>query len=705
MSIIQKIQDKGAWIVSVLIGIALISFIMMDYSKGNNMFSNNTTVGKVNGEKITYVAFNDKVNQATQQMQAQGQNAPREAVQENVWNYLVQTTLLQQAYDQLGLVCTQRDIQDALAQNPPQELRQAFTNPQTGQYDATAAANAIAQIRKKGTAQQKAAIAQLIDQTTQQVMVAKYQSLLMSGAYVPSWLAQKTLTDVSAAAKVAYVTVPYTSVPDNAVKVSDDEINAYVAAHKKQFEQKDETRSLGVIVFNGAANPADSAAVRSTLNDFKPAFATTNNDSAYVASKGSAFPYENQYLSLKSMQKRQLPYAQILNTPTDSITGPYVFEGNYVLAKMVGKISMPDSVKVRHILVATIEQDPQSGQYVPFRDDSAALKRLDSAVAAIKSGASFDSIAQVYSDDKASAQKGGVIDYFASGDMVPQFNDFAFSGKTGDTKIVKTQYGYHYIEILGQVGSTEGYKIASITRSIDPSQTTSDSVNNVAAEFVAASQTGSAFNDNARKRNLIIVPINGLKENDYQIGQFGVNRDLVKWAYSHKTGDVSQPIEIGTNVLVATLTSDVKPGLPPASAARPYVQTILANRKKAKMIIDSKFKGNTLESYAQSAGTSIATVDSLSFESGFIPNVGSEPKVTGAVFNTSLLNKVSTPIAGNTGVFAIQPLSVFAKSFLNGGPAQIKAALVQNWMQQMQRNFVGGLQKDAKIDDYRSKFF
>ncbi|ANI89551.1 hypothetical protein A9P82_09760 [Arachidicoccus ginsenosidimutans] len=702
MSIIQKIQDKGAWIVSILIGIALIAFVMMDYSKGGNMFSNTSVVGKVNGDKIELADFNAKVDAATQA----NQTAPREQVEESVWQGLVQSTLLKQAYAQLGVVSTQKDMSNALyGANPPQEFRQAFVNPQTGQYDPALAANRLEEIKRRGSAQDKSAVAQIIDRTTEQILMGKYGALLMGGVYVPSWLAAKTSADNNAIAKISYVTVPYSTVSDSAVKVSDEEINAYVAAHKKLFEQKDETRSISVVAFNAAANSADTASVLNTLNGLKKDFIAASDDSAFVAAKGGSLPYVNEYISASQMQALQMPYAQALNTPVDSLYGPYVFNNNYILAKMVAKTSMPDSVKVRHILVMTARQDQQTGQWEQVRSDSDALKRLDSAVAAIKSGASFDSIAQKYSEDGGSATKGGIIDYFPSGQMMPEFSNFAFTGKTGDTKIVKTSYGYHYIEILGQKGTTEGYKIASISRPIAASQQTIDSVNNVASEFVASSQTQKAFEENAQKKHLAALPFNGLKENDYQIGNFGISRELIKWAYAHKVGDVSQPVEIGDNFVVATLTGDTKAGLPDAATVRPYVQGIIANRKKAKIIIDSKFKGNTLESYAQSSGASIVTADSLSFSGGFIPNVGSEPKVIGAAFNASLLNKTSTPIAGNTGVFGIQPLNVSAKSSLDANPEQIKEALKQNWLQQLQRAFLAGLQKEATIKDYRSKFF
>src|SRR5438045_5563356 len=114
---------------------------------------------------------------------------------------------------------------------------------------------------------------------------------------------------------------------------------------------------------------------------------------------------------------------------------------------MVDKKDLPDSVKVRHILVATQQQD-QSGQSYRIRDDKDEKKRLDSAIALISSGQNFDSVCAKYSDDPGSKDKGGVYDYFASGRMAEEFNDFVFTGKPGDKKVVQTPYGVHYIEIL-----------------------------------------------------------------------------------------------------------------------------------------------------------------------------------------------------------------------------------------------------------------
>lgn len=700
MSIIQKIQEKGAWIVFILIGLALIAFIMMDSSVRSGMSGNSTVVGEVNGVKIEISDFNKRV-EMVEKMQ-NNQQTPRSQIMTGVWNYFVQITLLKQAYEELGLVSTSQDLDNALfGANPPQFLQQ-FVNPETGQYDVNAARNALAQLKRSGTPQQKDMINDFLEQEQEQIMVSKYQSLIFGAVYVPSWLVNKSSADDNSIAKIQYVNVPYTTISDSAVKVTDADINAYVKEHKKQFEQKTETRNISYVTFSAAPSPSDSAAIIKNLNDMKQDFADAKDNAAFVATKDGSNQYYDGYISEKAMQFPQK--GDVLATPVGGIYGPYVSNNNFVIAKMVSKTSMPDSVKVRHILVATAQRDPQSGQFIPIRDDSAASKRLDSAIAEIKGGASFDSIALKYSDDPGSAQAGGVYDYFPSGRNLPEFNNFAFTGKIGDTKTVKTEFGYHYIEILGQKGSTTGYNVAYIGRSIDPSQQTIDSVNNVAATFVASSQTFADMQANAKKQQLNIAPIQGIKENDYQVGNLGESRDLVKWVYEHKTGDVSQPIEVGNNFVVSSLTNITKAGLPDASGVRAYLEPLLRNKKKAKMIIDSKFKGNTLESYAKSAGVEVQSADSLSYEASFVPNIGNEPKLVGAAFNKALLNKVSAPFAGNTGVFAVKPLGVSAKQSMDG-PEAVKARIKQTWFQQIQNRMLSALQESAEIEDNRSVFF
>jgi len=158
---------------------------------------------------------------------------------------------------------------------------------------------------------------------------------------------------------------------------------------------------------------------------------------------GSEQPYFDGYVGKSRIQVPNKD--SIFALPKGGIFGPYQDAGNYTVAKLIDVKTLPDSVHARHILVATV--DPRSGQ--PIMEDSLAKKKIDSIKNLIDKGARFDSLAAKLSDDQGSKEKGGDLGYFAGGRMVKEFDDYCFAGKTGDKKIVKTQFGYHYIEIPG----------------------------------------------------------------------------------------------------------------------------------------------------------------------------------------------------------------------------------------------------------------
>ena len=183
----------------------------------------------------------------------------------------------------------------------------------------------------------------------------------------------------------------------------------------------------------------------------------------------------------------------------------------------------------------------------------------------------------------------------------------------------------------------------------------------------------------------------------------GSNRQLVRWIYEHTAGDVSDPQEVGDKYIVAIIASVNKAGTMSVSEARPLCENIVRSTKKAKILIDTKIKGNTLESIAASVGTSVQRVDSLSFVTPFIPNMGSEPKIIGAAFNKSLQGKISELIEGNSGVYAIRVESNAAK-VATLDESGIKQTLLQAARMSAFRG-LDALKKSASITDNRSKFY
>ncbi|BAV09745.1 peptidyl-prolyl cis-trans isomerase D [Filimonas lacunae] len=701
MSVIQRIRDKAAWIIFGAIALALIAFIVQDASfRRGSLFSNSTTVGKVNGESIDKKEFDAKVD-LVQQMQG-AQNSQRNQLTASVWNFMVEQTILHQQLDKLGIVVPGKELSDILFDPTSSPFAREFTDPQTGVFDVEKAKQAFAQLKKSRNAEQLNMIMQAyVQPAVDRALMQKYQALITQAVYIPKWMAEKTNADNSAIANISYVYVPYSTVTDSTVKVSDDEIAAYVSKHPNEFKQEEETRSISYVTFDASANGSDTAAALNLINELKPEFATTSDAKSFLGTKGTENPYYDGYVTRANMK---MPNADSIMSLADGQTfGPYLDGSNFTVAKMVGRREMPDSVKVRHILIKEGEQ----GQLT--LPDSVAKARIDSIEAAVKGGASFEALVQKYSDDPGSKATNGEYEFASTqfAGLSKEFAEVAFYGNVGDKKVVKVENGayagYHYIEVLSQKNKQIAYKVAYLAKPISASSETIGTASTAAMQFASASKSKAQFDEAANKANKFPSPSPDIKENDFSIMGLGENRQFVKWIFENKVGDVSDPTEIGDKYVVAIITGVNKAGTLSARAARPMVEGILKNEKKAQQIL-AKFTGNSLEAYAQSTGTAVQRADSLSFQSPFIPAVGSEPKVVGAAFNKDVQGKVSAAIAGNTGVFAVKGEGVSAKPSFGGADGQ-RTALENSMRSQIGYRALDALRKAAVIKDNRSTFY
>ncbi len=669
-----------------------------------------TTLAKVNGDEIENADFKSQEDLLKQTSQRQ---IDPDQLSTYVWQMMVSKTVMGQEYKKLGLIYTDKEYgEDITGNEPPDTYRNQFTNQQTGQYDATEVTNAIANLKRSPNSQQAVMFQKVIvEPGREEGLSKKYQALVTGAVYVPKWMADKTVADNSSIANISYVSVPYTSVADSTIKVSDDDVNDYVKRHAKEFELKDETRQVAYVTFDAYPSRQDTTTIIGQLEALKGEFNTATDIKTFLEEKGSGVNYYDGFLS--KTQMHQVINDTLFKMKPGQMFGPYKDGGSYALAKMIDEKQMPDSATVRHILVATHQQDQQTGQLQRYRDDSTARKRLDSAVAEIKAGKNFDSVCLKYSDDGTKAT-GGVYKYFPTGQMMESFNDFAFGGKTGDKKVVQTPYGFHYVEILGQKGSDPAYKIAYFSKPVIVSQETDDSAKNAASQFAGTAHNLKDFYANAAKAGKTPFSIPGIKENDNNVGGgpngqggLGKSRQFVRWIYQADLGDISDAQRFEQKYVVAIVTAVNKPGLPSAETTRPIVEPKIRNEKKAKILIDTKIKGTTLEAIAQSSGTAVQQADSLSFQ--FRSQIGrsviaQEPMVLGAAFNKTIQGKVSAPIAGEAGVYVIKGNGIAGVAPALGG-AQQQRTMAELNLKRGQQSAMQALVKAATIKDYRSKFF
>jgi len=713
MSIIQKIRDKAAWLVFGLIAVSLIGFLLMDASVGGRRMAGSGAgmIGSVNGEKLDYTQFQKQTAEREDQYKSQGypvNDLMQQNIRDEVWKQFEETAVLNAEYQKLGLDVSDKELNDMLVgQNAVPEIRKAFTDPNTGQFDGQQAAARINQLRSLYKSNKKSdqnfAMAQnFFEQALPQFVKMrekeKYISLIAQSSYVPKWMIEKSNADNSQIAAIHYVKVSYRTIPDSTIKITDEAIQTYLDNHKNQFKQE-ETRSISYINFSAAPTSADSAGIFQQAQSLKTEFGTSTDVESFLAKNGTEINYHENFVPQSKLTGSRKD--SIIASSPGTVIGPYLDGGNIVLARIMEIKTLPDSVRARHILVATVDLKTNQQKL----DDSTAKSRIDSIKLLLDKGQPFDSLAFHLSEDEGSRIKGGDLGYFGQSQMVKEFGDFSFNGKKGEIKIVKTQFGYHLIEILDQKNFEPAYKIAYFARKIEPSTETDQNASGLASQFAGENRDKASFDAAAIKGKLRTLYAADIQPADYNIQALGSSRSLVKWINEAKLGEVSESFSIGDKYVVAILTEINHKGTMTPAKARPMIEPILINQIKAEKISAKISSSATLEAAASLTAQSVVQLDSLPFTSPYISNLGPEPRVVGYSFDKQLTGKaISSPVFGNDGVFLIKVDRVSAKANYQGDLEQSRQTILQSQISIIQRSGTDALMKLAKIVDDRGNF-
>lgn len=284
--------------------------------------------------------------------------------------------------------------------------------------------------------------------------------------------------------------------------------------------------------------------------------------------------------------------------------------------------------------------------------------------------------------------------------FAPEFGSFLLNENGETRKAVKTNFGWHYIEILEKKNPSPAYKIAYVAKSIAASPETMNMANAKASKLSGEARDAKAFDAYVSKNGLQKFDGALVKENDYRLGNLDDARQLIKWAFDAKEGEVSEPFSIGDQFVVAVVTKVVPAGLPDVKTVRPNVEYLVRNEKKFALIKAKLATAQTLEAAAAVYNVPVGSAgadSSLTFSSSSINLVGNEPKLIGAAFNKAYQSKISEPFAGNNGVYVVKVNST--------GTKNIDAAAGNRTMSLVQQlsGWYEGLKKAADIKDERSK--
>ncbi len=726
MQIIQSIRDKGAAIVIGVIALSLIGFLLMDArGNGKGIFgggSRSTTVAKVNGDAIESAEYEKVIKQL--ELQQGGTPTPEQTnqIRSAAWDQLIAEKLITDDAAKIGLAFNPNEITRIIfsPEDAPQALRQAYTDQTTGEYKVQDVQEWWKRVKKlkdnveKEKAEKDMVQAQLIDPLKLQVLYTKYNAYFKAATYYPTWMKDKDSAEAVNFATITYTSVPFSVINDSTITVTDKEIEAYIEKNKLKFKQES-GRMISYYSFSSNPNTNDTIAAKTAVEALKPAFAADSNAKVYVSRNSSTLPYSPIFVPKKDMK---MPMADsIMALAKNQVFGPYMDhsadnkKASFVLAKMLEIKTLPDSIKCRHILVGTM--DPQTQQ--PTTPDSIAKARIDSVEKLIQAGVSFDSLEARYSTDQVAHKDKGVMTFdikTIQGDgFAKEFAEFLMNEKGETKKVVKTSFGYHYIEILEKKNPAPAYNVAYMAKEVVASDETVNAASQQAVKLAGTYRDAKSLDAYAAKNGIkkIVLPTPA-KESDFTLMGLADGRKVIRWAFGAKEGEVSDPIIVGDQNIVAEVDKIIKEGAPDVATARPLVEKQLKQQKIAEEIIKKLGANPTVESAATAyPGLMVQTAgadSSITYGAQIIQNVGQEPKIIGACFNKDNLGKTLKPITGASAVYIVRVDAVKPKD-----PAAVTTSLAQQVQTRMGSlanqfaNWYTALRKQAKIKDYRISDF
>lgn len=708
MAVIQTIRNKLGPIIVIVIGLSLALFILETALNSNTrlMSGNKDVVGVIDGDKIHYRDFQNRVDESVNnyKLQTQQKNVDDNtmfSIRDQTWNQLVSEKINGDQYSKLGLVVGSEELKDMFfGKDPVPEIRQAFTNPNTGIFDPLAVKNYYENLDQTGQNEQpgerrmrwvafeKAQIDQRLSN--------KYSDLIKNAMYVPKWMAEVDYSEKNTRASVNFVMVPYTTISDSAVKVTDAELQQYLDTHKEQFKQNEEFRQLDYVIFKVQPSAADTADVVKTINDVYQKLAAAPDDTNVL--KLNSDKGLDKYYYKKDGIESAYVRDTLMKVPVGSLVGPYFESGAYRIVKLMDRREVPDSVKAHHILIAV----QQGG------DSTVAKNRIDSIYNAVKSGTSFDSLAARFSDDKGSGVKGGDLGFAPQGIYVKNFNNYLFfDGKPGDMKIVRTEFGYHLIRIDEVKNVSTAVQINFVTRPLEASSETDKQIFEKASKFAVENNTADLFKKTAEDQKLNKMTAPNVQKNAFALPGLQSAREVVKWAFQAKPGEVSSPFALPDNYVVAVLTGIKPEGTATIDDVRPQLELQVRKQKKGEQIASqlsaAASLNATLEGIATKVNQPVKTSSSVSFANAYSENIGYEPKVVGTVFSLKE-NQLSKPVIGEQGVFVVQVQS-FTKPEPIADYSQFRQQLLNSLQPRVQYGIAEALKKSVKIEDTRYLFF
>ena len=699
MAILQKTREKAGLAVSIIIALALLSFIVDPgtLESAIQMMSSKNNVGEINGKAISYMDFQQDIdNFTTVNELLSGSSAQNEQQQEQIrnaaWQSLVDKYLFTKKANEAGIRVGEDEMKELMAgdmispiiaQNP------AFVD-ENGNFSKTALQNFINSIPQDATGKLQTYWNYVQNSVGTQQYYAKYGSLFNQSNIQNPLMLKRAIAENNNTTNVDFVMVPLGFAQDTTIKVASADIKKYYDDHKDMFKQS-ASRDIEYVVYEVKPSSADIAAAREAVDNLYEEFSTTDGMKAFLAKNSERTLDERWYkdgeLNVINSDINSFVFGKA--TGTSSVIND---ENNNVFyaARIMDTAQVPDSVYVRHILL---------------RGTDAAAK-ADSLIGVLAKGENFSNLAASFSDDTQSSADGelGNIGWMTQNYMIPGLES-VMTAQVGKPYSVKTQYGTHVVEVTKRTTPITKKQVAILEKTALASGETFNNYYAQASKF-ANIAAGSYKNYLAAVDSCGVYshPMNGVLESTSSYGAIDQAKEVTRWIFDNKVGKVSPIITVNNNFFFVTTVKGIhKEGVATLDEVKDMINQQLYSEQlsvKAAERVAERIKGlNDLQTIADTLHSVVSSGVDVRFAS--LAGQGLDPMFIGAA-SVAPEGQICGPVAGTIGTSVFKVNSREMESFFTEDDAKNAAAQMSSYNSQM---ILPVMMQEADVKDNRARFF
>lgn len=694
MAVLQKIRDKAGVAVSIIIALALLSFII-DPGTLETVFNSTSSkydVGVIGGKKIPYTDFQNDVEEMTVFYKFMTNNSNQNdqvqrQIREMVWNDLITKNLFIKNAKAAGInVGTEEMLSLTTGDNPSPIIA---SHPMFFGEDGTFSSDKVREFVQSLSSQSADATIiwnQIQSSIESQQYMSKYSALFTAASTLNALELGREVAAGNMTADVEYVMKPYSYATDTTVVASDAECKAYYKKNQKDYKQS-ASRDIKYALYEVVPSQDDIFAASEEFDKLYEEFKTTDNVKSFISSE-SEYSYDDRWYKsgeLNSVSREVNDYAfGVANG-----VSPIFSEGNTLRAvKVVEAAMVPDSAYVKHIML----------------QGAGAKATADSLLSELKKGSDFGLIAAAYSVDQQSAADGqlGNLGWLTQNYMFPGMES-VLTAKVGEPYIVKTSYGTHIVCVTKKSAPIAKKKVAVLERTASPSKATyAKYYADANALATLAGGTAEGLEKAADSLGVVLNTQNKISEATESYSGVDQAKEITRWAFDAKKGKTSSIITINNNYyFVVALTGINKEGYTPYETVKPGIEQMLIGKKsqqKQKEEFAAAIAGKSLEEIAADASTEVVTSSAMSLSGRPGQN---DPALAGAAFSAPE-GKVCGPVAGRTGMYVVKVGAKESGSFFTEQDAKESAEQMAQYSSQ---NILPVMIEEGDVKDNRARFY